>query len=691
MKQVVLQLDYHLGGQFAGLATGLARGLFASRGLDVQLVAPCTPGGEGAAVVQRQREMKDAVVVGVCEQNSLAADAPLVAFGAMFDRSPLALAMKRGAPLKKVAAHVDSLKLMEACLNGVDVQEVSRVDEAHRKALLLSGEVDGIQCYHTTEPLSWFDATDAMAIHPLCATAPGGIGSLDLGYSQALFSTKDADRDALGAFLDGLFDGWREAAADPIRAGEEIALLETDDDAAFFGAPGRDALFHGAVAARCAPLALRQASICGSIDAQRWARVDSAFQEAIGKAPVEVIAVGGYPKASTVPVGHVVARALRADARLRARRVHKMTGAKPRVAIVRVGDPEGGAGGLERAKALATNENTGAVESWWAKEALLKGDGIDVEIVALSDDASVETVAAAARAAETRADAVLVEQDAAWDQPTVAGLTQDVDSMMNPLMVEATLRTLVAAELTTAPGDDAAFLADDVALNFVGKAVTVLGRSQHLGAPLARALADRDATVTVCHSSTPEDLRHRTLAEADYVFAAAGCPGLVQPGDVGSDTVVVNVGTTWDAATQSLLADVDPSVEGRIVTPTPHGCGPVCAATLVRRVVAAAERRVTAVGDLPAAWRFTGTALRRDVTLGSFTAASKLVQSVAKLCDALDHHPTVHINEARVCEREGGCGVSIEFTTFSAGGTKTAKDYGAASEVEELIAKATSS
>ena len=75
---------------------------------------------------------------------------------------------------------------------------------------------------------------------------------------------------------------------------------------------------------------------------------------------------------------------------------------------------------------------------------------------------------------------------------------------------------------------DAAYLADEVALNFAGKAVTVLGRSQHLGAPLARTLADRDATVTVCHSSTLEDLRHRTLAEADYVFAAAGCWSCVE-------------------------------------------------------------------------------------------------------------------------------------------------------------------
>ena len=579
MKRVILQLDYYLGGQFAGLATGLARGLFTSRGLDVSLVAPCTPGNEGTAVVAHQRQMKDATVVGVCEQNSLAADAPLVAFGAMFDRSPLAVARRRGQPLGRVAAHIDSLKLMEAALDGVAVQEVSRVDEAHRKALLVGGDVDGIQCYHTTEPLSWFDSSSAMDVLPICATAPGGIGSLDLGYSQALFATKGADRAVLGAFLDGLFEGWRAAAADPIRAGEEIAALPADDnDAALFGAAGRDALFHGAVAARCAPAALRQAAIGGQIDGKRWTSVDAELSRVLGKAPVDVIAVGA-DEPETVPVGHVVARALRADARLRARRVQKMTGRAPSVAIVRAGDPEAAAGGEDRA-AIATNETTGVVESWFAKEALLTGDGIDVEIVALAEDASAATIAAAARAAEARADAVLVERgpDAA---PAVQGLAQDVDSVRDPLMVEATLRTLAAAELTTgASYDDASYLDDVVNLNFAGKTVTVLGRSQHLGAPLARTLADRDATVTVCHSSTPEDLRHRTLAEADYVFAAAGCPGLVQPGDVGADTVVVNVGTTYDAATGSLLADVDPDVSAKIVTPTPHGCGPVCAATL---------------------------------------------------------------------------------------------------------------
>ena len=150
-----------------------------------------------------------------------------------------------------------------------------------------------------------------------------------------------------------------------------------------------------------------------------------------------------------------------------------MTGRAPSVAIVRAGDPEAAAGGDDRA-AIATNETTGVVESWFAKEALLTGDGIEVEIVALAEDASPATIAAAARAAEARADAVLVERgpDAA---PTVHGLTLDVDSARDPLMVEATLRTFAAAELTTGTSyDDASYLDDVANLNFAGKAVTAL-------------------------------------------------------------------------------------------------------------------------------------------------------------------------------------------------------------------------
>ena len=89
---------------------------------------------------------------------------------------------RRGAPLTRVAAHADTVKLLEAILgDGAEVVEVERSDEAARADLLARGAVDGVQCYHTTEPLSFFGpggGLDARGFElaPLCATAPGGLG-----------------------------------------------------------------------------------------------------------------------------------------------------------------------------------------------------------------------------------------------------------------------------------------------------------------------------------------------------------------------------------------------------------------------------------------------------------------------------------------------------------------------------------
>jgi hypothetical protein len=262
----------------------------------------------------------------------------------MFDRSPLAVVAKRGAALRKVAVHADSAELVAEAL-GVDVVVVERADEAHRAALLAGGAVDGVQCYHTTEPLAFFapgGGLDAREheVKPICATAPGSLGALDLGYSQALFAAADAPQAALDAFLAALMEGWAIAAEDPILAGEVLAAHEAADDAALFGGAGRDALFHGAVTARCAPAALRMAAAGGRVDGNRWRRVDDALAAAIGKAPV---ATGGapLPAVAAPALGHVVARGARADARLRARGVLEATGRKPKIALVRAGDPEG--------------------------------------------------------------------------------------------------------------------------------------------------------------------------------------------------------------------------------------------------------------------------------------------------------------------------------------------------------------
>ena len=181
------------------------------------------------------------------------------------------------------------------------------------------------------------------------------------------------------------------------------------------------------------------------------------------------------------------------------------------------------------------------------------------------------------------------------------------------------------------------------------------------------------------------------MQEADFVFAAAGRPGLVGAGDVKRGAAVVNVGTTYDASAKTLAPDVDDAVAddaAYVLTTNAHGCGPACVATLVRRVVERAEDRALGAGEAPATWRRAGDALRRDVVVRDFAAAATLVEKIAATCDALDHHPTVAINGARVCHDVAGCGVAVEFTTFAAGGTLTGKDSEAARAVEPLLAAA---
>jgi methylenetetrahydrofolate dehydrogenase (NADP+)/methenyltetrahydrofolate cyclohydrolase len=123
-----------------------------------------------------------------------------------------------------------------------------------------------------------------------------------------------------------------------------------------------------------------------------------------------------------------------------------------------------------------------------------------------------------------------------------------------------------------------------------GRHVVVIGRSNVVGRPLAQLLTGRHATVTVCHSRTP-DLPAVT-ARADVVIAAVGRAGLVGPAHVRAGAVVIDVGTNV-GVDGVLRGDVDPAVAGvglAGLSPVPGGVGPVTTAVLLRHTVDAAER-----------------------------------------------------------------------------------------------------
>jgi methylenetetrahydrofolate dehydrogenase (NADP+)/methenyltetrahydrofolate cyclohydrolase len=128
-----------------------------------------------------------------------------------------------------------------------------------------------------------------------------------------------------------------------------------------------------------------------------------------------------------------------------------------------------------------------------------------------------------------------------------------------------------------------------------GAHVVVVGRSNIVGKPLANLLTRRDvnATVTVCHTGTPE-LAFHTL-QADILIAAAGKPALIKPGMVKPGAAVIDVGVNRvsDPSAKNgyrLCGDVESAVTEKAgwITPVPGGVGPMTIAMLLQNVVQAA-------------------------------------------------------------------------------------------------------
>lgn len=165
---------------------------------------------------------------------------------------------------------------------------------------------------------------------------------------------------------------------------------------------------------------------------------------------------------------------------------------------------------------------------------------------------------------------------------------KDVDGA-NPL----SLGRLAAGLPAYPPATAQAVLAilDHHGVELAGRRATVIGRSTVVGKPVAHLLLDRHATVTICHSRTP-DLASVT-STAEILVAAAGRAGLVTAAHVKPGAVVVDVGTN-PTPDGGLTGDVDAlSVMERAaaLTPVPGGVGPVTTALLLRHTVRAATGR----------------------------------------------------------------------------------------------------
>ena len=133
-------------------------------------------------------------------------------------------------------------------------------------------------------------------------------------------------------------------------------------------------------------------------------------------------------------------------------------------------------------------------------------------------------------------------------------------------------------------------LIESTGVSLKGKHAVVIGRSNTVGKPMALLLLQANATVTVCHSATP-DLGVFTR-QADVVVAAVGRRNTLTRDMVKPGAIVIDVGMNRDDAGK-LCGDVafdDVREVAGWITPVPGGVGPMTITMLLVNTVESAER-----------------------------------------------------------------------------------------------------
>lgn len=121
-----------------------------------------------------------------------------------------------------------------------------------------------------------------------------------------------------------------------------------------------------------------------------------------------------------------------------------------------------------------------------------------------------------------------------------------------------------------------------------GKDVTIIGRSNIVGKPLADLMMAEGATVTQCHSRTRSTVHYTT--DAQIVVSAVGKPNFLRREHLDfNGQTVIDVGINRDE-NGKLCGDVDfEGVKDKVehITPVPGGVGPMTVAELMKNVVIA--------------------------------------------------------------------------------------------------------
>jgi len=149
-------------------------------------------------------------------------------------------------------------------------------------------------------------------------------------------------------------------------------------------------------------------------------------------------------------------------------------------------------------------------------------------------------------------------------------------------------------------------------IQIAGRHAVVIGRSDIVGKPVALLLLHKDATVTVCHSRTPN--LAEVCRQGDILVAAVGRPALVTRDFIKPGATVVDVGINkltdravveriypeghrrralFEKNGSVLIGDVHPEVAdvAGALTPVPGGVGPLTITMLMKNTLRAAQAR----------------------------------------------------------------------------------------------------
>ena len=131
-------------------------------------------------------------------------------------------------------------------------------------------------------------------------------------------------------------------------------------------------------------------------------------------------------------------------------------------------------------------------------------------------------------------------------------------------------------------------LLEEGEIDIAGKHCVVLGRSNIVGKPQALLMLQKDATVTICHSKTPDMAEQ--CRRADILVAAVGKTGLIAPDMVREGVVIVDVAMNRDE-NGKLCGDCCRATyeKASAFTPVPGGVGPMTRAMLMENTLRAAR------------------------------------------------------------------------------------------------------